>query len=51
MLARMYSQRLGLARQPFSIAPDHRFPYMSERHREASAHLHYGLQGAEALCS
>jgi len=45
MLARMYAQRFGLAREPFSIAPDPRFLFMSERHREALAHLLYGLQG------
>ena len=45
MLAPMYAQRFGLAREPFSIAPDPRFLFMSERHREALAHLLYGLQG------
>ncbi|WP_395700388.1 AAA family ATPase [Aquabacterium sp.] len=41
----MYVQRFGLASEPFSIAPDPRFLFMSERHREALAHLLYGLQG------
>ncbi len=41
----MYAQRFGLAREPFSIAPDPRFLFMSERHREALAHLLFGLQG------
>jgi general secretion pathway protein A len=45
MLTPMYAQRFGLAREPFSIAPDPRFLFMSERHREALAHLLYGLQG------
>lgn len=44
MLAPMYAHRFGLAREPFSIAPDPRFLFMSERHREALAHLLYGLQ-------
>ena len=41
----MYAQFFGLTRLPFSIAPDPRFLFMSERHREALAHLLYGLQG------
>ncbi len=39
----MYTAYFGLKREPFSIAPDPRFLYMSERHREALAHLLYGL--------
>jgi general secretion pathway protein A len=41
----MYTQRFGLTQEPFSIAPDPRFLYMSERHREALAHLLYGVTG------
>jgi general secretion pathway protein A len=41
----MYASFFGLERQPFSIAPDPRFLYLSERHREALAHLLYGLEG------
>ncbi len=41
----MYTQFFGLAREPFSIAPDPRYLFMSERHREALAHLLYGLKG------
>ncbi len=41
----MYAPFFGLSREPFSIAPDPRFLYMSERHREALAHLLYGLGG------
>ena len=41
----MYAPYFGLKREPFSIAPDPRFLFMSERHREALAHLLYGLQG------
>ncbi len=40
----MYNAYFGLKRDPFSIAPDPRFLYMSERHREALAHLLYGLE-------
>ena len=41
----MYAPFFGLAREPFSIAPDPRFLFMSERHREALAHLLYGVGG------
>jgi general secretion pathway protein A len=41
----MYAPFFGLTQEPFSIAPDPRFLYMSERHREALAHLLYGLGG------
>ena len=39
----MYAQFFGLKREPFSIAPDPRYLFMSERHREALAHLLYGI--------
>ena len=39
----MYVSFFGLAHAPFSIAPDPRYLFMSERHREALAHLLYGL--------
>ena len=41
----MYAKFFGLKREPFSIAPDPRYLFMSERHREALAHLLYGLGG------
>ena len=41
----MYVSFFGLRQAPFSIAPDPRYLYMSERHREALAHLLYGVQG------
>jgi general secretion pathway protein A len=40
----MYCDHFGLRQPPFSIAPDPRYLYMSQRHREALAHLVYGLQ-------
>ena len=40
----MYLRHFGLTQEPFSIAPDPRFLFMSERHREALAHLRFGLQ-------
>ena len=39
----MYEQHFGLTERPFSIAPDPRFLYMSQRHQEALAHLLYGV--------
>lgn len=39
----MYSMYFSLSELPFSIAPDPRFLFMSERHREALSHLTYGL--------
>jgi general secretion pathway protein A len=41
----MYAAFYGLKREPFSIAPDPHFLYMSEAHREALAHLLYGVKG------
>jgi general secretion pathway protein A len=39
----MYEKYFGLTERPFSIAPDPRFLYMSPQHREALAHLLYGV--------
>jgi general secretion pathway protein A len=41
----MYAAYFGLQRDAFSIAPDPQFLFLSERHREALAHLIYGLEG------
>mgnify|MGYP000002156959 FL=1 len=41
----MYLDFFGLKELPFSIAPDPRYLYMSERHREALAHLLFGVNG------
>jgi general secretion pathway protein A len=40
----MYETFFGFNDSPFSIAPDPRYLYMSERHQEALAHLLYGLE-------
>lgn len=40
----MYAPFFGLEHAPFSIAPDPRYLFMSDRHREALAHLLYGLE-------
>jgi len=39
----MYNHHFGLAEAPFSIAPDPRYLYLSAQHREALAHLLYGI--------
>ena len=40
----MYRAFFGIENKPFSIVPDARFFYMSEKHREALAHLVYGVK-------
>jgi general secretion pathway protein A len=39
----VYQAYFGLTERPFSIAPDPQYLYMSSRHKEAMAHLSYGL--------
>ncbi|GLS90862.1 ATPase AAA [Psychromonas marina] len=41
----MYQEFFSLKIKPFSISPDPNFLFLSERHREAIAHLQHGLQG------
>ncbi|MCS6944871.1 MAG: AAA family ATPase [Sutterellaceae bacterium] len=43
----MYVRHFGLQQPPFSIAPDPRYLYLSERHREALAHLMYGVRNSD----
>lgn len=40
----MYTEYFGLKEKPFSIAPDPQYFYMSQGHREALAHLLYGIR-------
>jgi len=40
----MYDDYYRFKQKPFSIVPDPSFLYLSERHREALAHLMYGLR-------
>ena len=40
----MYLDYFGLEKEPFSISPDPSFLYPSPRHRQALAHLKYGLE-------
>lgn len=39
----MYLRYFGLDEAPFSITPDPAFVYLSQRHRDALAHLLYGI--------
>ena len=45
----IYNDYFGLKASPFSIAPNPQYLYMSDRHREALAHLLYGIQGDGAF--
>jgi general secretion pathway protein A len=40
----MYGEYFKLSEPPFSLTPDPRYLFMSERHREGLAHLLYGVQ-------
>ncbi|RME36179.1 MAG: AAA family ATPase [Deltaproteobacteria bacterium] len=40
----MYRQHFGFREQPFSIAPDPYYLYLSPQHQEALGHLVYGVQ-------
>ncbi len=42
-LAAMYFDFYGFNAPPFSITPDPRFVFLTERHRDALAHLLYGI--------
>lgn len=39
----MYLEHYGLKESPFSITPDPRFVFLSERHRDALAHMLFGI--------
>lgn len=45
----MYTEYFGLKEKPFTISPDPRYLYMSEQHREALAHLLYGISSDGCL--
>jgi len=40
----MYESFYGLREKPFNLTPDPRFLYLSKRHKEAFAHLLYGIR-------
>lgn len=41
----MYRRYFGLQEKPFAIAPNPRYLFLGESHREALAHLLYGISG------
>jgi general secretion pathway protein A len=45
----MYERFYGLAEPPFSLTPDPRFLFLTERHREALAQLLYGIQAKKGF--
>lgn len=45
----MYNSYFGFGETPFAITPDPKFLYMSPRHRDALAHLQYGLYEANGF--
>lgn len=40
----MYEAFYGLRERPFNLTPDPKFVYLSEKHKEAFAHLLFGIQ-------
>jgi type II secretory pathway predicted ATPase ExeA len=44
----MYTNFFSLSELPFSIAPNPKYLFMSDRHREALTHLNHGLGGVGA---
>ena len=40
----MYESFYGLREKPFNLTPDPRFLYLSEMHKEAFAHLIFGIR-------
>src|SRR5262245_6331128 len=47
----MYTEFYGLREKPFSLTPDPRFLYLSASHREALAHVLYGIEQGEGFIS
>ena len=45
----MYTEFYGLREKPFSLSPDPRFLFLSASHREALAHLLYGIEQGEGF--
>src|SRR4051794_20451376 len=45
----MYTEFYGLKGEPFLLTPDHRFYFESRVHRQAMAHLIYGLNRGEGF--
>src|SRR5499426_196539 len=47
----MYTEFYGLGEKPFSLTPDPRFLFLSASHREALAHVLYGIEQGEGFIS
>ncbi|MEE8580150.1 MAG: AAA family ATPase, partial [Myxococcota bacterium] len=45
----MYTAFYGLREKPFALSPDPRFLFLAESHREALAHLLYGIDQGEGF--
>ena len=45
----MYLTHYGLSAKPFSLSPDSKFLWLSERHKEALATLEYGILGEKGF--
>jgi len=45
----MYCAHFGLREKPFSLSPDPRYFFLSQSHREALAHLLYGIEQGEGF--
>ncbi len=45
----MYTAFYGLLEKPFSLSPDPRFLFFADSHREALAHLRYGIDQGEGF--
>jgi general secretion pathway protein A len=45
----MYETYYGLAERPFDLSPNPRFLCFTAQHREALAHLEYGLAGRPGI--
>src|SRR3990172_5744039 len=45
----MYIEFFGLREKPFSLTPDPRYLFLSSSHREALAHVLYGLAQGEGF--
>jgi general secretion pathway protein A len=45
----MYAEFYGLAEKPFALLPDPRYLFLGRSHREALAHLKYGIEEGEGF--
>ena len=47
----MYTEFYGLREKPFALSPDPRYLFLADSHREALAHLLYGIEQGEGFIS